>query len=62
MEPGFLGLVIPVPGLDLGTAPIDGVRLDPRIDPRIKSGDDEDGAVRPAMTMRVRFRSPAADP
>jgi len=40
METGFLLLVIP--GRDPGIAPIDGVRLDPRINPRIKSGDGDD--------------------
>jgi hypothetical protein len=39
METGFL--VIVIPGLDPGIAPTDGVRLDPRI----KSRDDDDGAV-----------------
>jgi hypothetical protein len=45
METGFLVLVIP--GLDPGIASTDGVRLDPRI----KSGDDEEGAVRPAESF-----------
>jgi hypothetical protein len=41
METRF-GVVIP--GRDPGIAPTDGVRMDPRI----KSGDDDEGAVRPA--------------
>jgi hypothetical protein len=51
MENGSVVLVIPVPGLDPGInpgiAPADGVRLDPRI----KSGDDDEGAVRPAESL-----------
>jgi hypothetical protein len=42
METEFLVLVIP--GLDPGIAPTCGVRFDPRI----KSGDDDEGAPRPA--------------
>jgi hypothetical protein len=41
METGFLVLVIPGP--DPGIASIDGAGLDPRI----RSGDDDGGAVRP---------------
>jgi hypothetical protein len=51
METGFLVLVIPVPGLDPGInpgiAPTGGVRFDPRI----KSGDDDEGPVRPAKCV-----------
>jgi hypothetical protein len=47
METGFLVLVIPVPGLDPGIASTGGVHGDPRI----KSGDDDDGAVPPAESF-----------
>jgi hypothetical protein len=45
METGFTVLVIP--GLDPGIAPTGGVRGDPRI----KSGDDDDGVVCPAKRI-----------
>jgi hypothetical protein len=48
METGFVVLVIP--GRDPGIASTDGVRFDPRI----RSGDDDDGAVRPAKSFSSR--------
>jgi hypothetical protein len=48
METSFVVLVIP--GLDPGIASTDGVRLDPRI----RSGDDEDGAVHPAKSFSTQ--------
>jgi hypothetical protein len=45
METGFVVLVIP--GLDPGIASTDGVRFDPRI----TSGDDDEGVVRPAKSF-----------
>jgi hypothetical protein len=45
---GFLVLVIPGP--DPGMTPNDGVRGDPRI----RSGDDDEGAVHPAESFSDR--------
>jgi hypothetical protein len=54
METELLVIVIPVPGLDPGINPGIASTGGVRLDPRIKSGDDDEGAVRPAKGFSDR--------